>query len=53
MRWDLFVLHAESDVTFVRGALLPALGLPRDRVVLSSELPLGLSISTAIQDGIP
>lgn len=52
MRWDLFVLHAEADVTFVRGALLPALGLPRDRVLLLCELPLGTSVPGAIQEGV-
>jgi WD40 repeat protein/energy-coupling factor transporter ATP-binding protein EcfA2 len=38
---SLFVVHAQADDWFVRGELLPALGLDADDVMLSSELPLG------------
>ncbi len=38
---DLFIDHAASDEAFVRGFLLPHLGLPPGRVALSSELALG------------
>src|SRR5262245_43784487 len=37
---DLFVVHADDDTWFVRGYLLPALGLPDGPVILSSELPV-------------
>lgn len=38
---DLFIDHAAADAAFVRGFLLPHLGLPEDRVGLSSELRPG------------
>src|SRR5262245_39191439 len=38
---DLFVIHAELDGAFVEGVLLPRLGLPDGRVLLSTKLPLG------------
>lgn len=43
MKYELLVIHAEAatDSSFVRSELLPSLGLPSDRVMLSSELPLG------------
>lgn len=37
----VFVIHCEDDEWFVRGQLLPALGLPDEAVRLSSSLPLG------------
>ena len=38
---DLFIVHAAADVGFVRDYLLPALDLPRSRVLLVDELPVG------------
>jgi WD40 repeat protein len=38
---DLFVVHADSDESFVLGYLLPKLGLPANRVLLSSRLRPG------------
>ncbi|HEX8110357.1 MAG TPA: TIR domain-containing protein [Kofleriaceae bacterium] len=45
---DVFVLHADEDTPFVQGELLPMLGLPDDRVILSSELPFPGFIEHAI-----
>jgi WD40 repeat protein len=39
--YDLFVIHAAHDASFVRGYLLPALNLPVERVLLVDALPLG------------
>lgn len=49
---DLFILHAEADTAFVRAQLVPELGLAPDRVLLSSELPLGTSVIEAIERGV-
>ncbi len=38
---DLFVSHAEEDRSWVLGFFLPALGLPRERVVTSGDLVPG------------
>jgi hypothetical protein len=48
---DLFILHAKAtpDLDFVRSYLLPALGLPPDRVVLSSSLPPGRPVLHAVE----
>lgn len=48
---DLFILHANAtpDLDFVRSYLLPALGLPPDRVVLSSSLPPGRPVLHAVE----
>jgi len=39
--FDLFIVYASADAAFVRTYLLPALGLPRERVLFVDELPLG------------
>jgi tetratricopeptide (TPR) repeat protein len=52
MMRDVFVLHADADGAFVRSHLVPALGLPEDRVLLSSGLPLGTTVVQALEDGI-
>jgi hypothetical protein len=49
---DLFVVHAAADAAFVRGYLLPALELPRDRVLLVDELPLGGLVASEIDRGV-
>lgn len=49
---DLFILHAEADVAFVRSYLIPALELERERFALSSDLPLGMSIIQALESGV-
>ena len=38
---DLFVVHSDADIAWVDGYLLPALGLPPERVATSQRLPLG------------
>lgn len=50
----LFVLHAdtERDASFVRSYLLPELGLATHDVLLSSELPLGMSVVQALESGV-
>ncbi|HEX7840492.1 MAG TPA: TIR domain-containing protein, partial [Kofleriaceae bacterium] len=45
---DVFVVHADEDTPFVKGELLPMLGLPDDRVILSSQLPFPAFIEQAI-----
>ena len=50
--YELFVIHAEADRAFVHGHLLPALGLAAERVLLSSGLPLGAPIASAIERGV-
>ena len=49
---DVFVVHAEDDTPFVKGELLPMLGLPDDRVILSSELPFPAFTEQAIAASI-
>jgi formylglycine-generating enzyme required for sulfatase activity len=49
---DLFIVHAEADADFVREHLLPALELPRDRVLLVDELPLGGLVLAEIDHGV-
>lgn len=41
--YDLFISHAEEDRAWVRGALIPALGLSSDRVLTPDGLTLGRS----------
>jgi formylglycine-generating enzyme required for sulfatase activity len=48
----LFVVHAAADAAFVREYLLPALGLPRPRVLLVDELPLGGLLVSEIDRGV-
>ncbi|HWO20052.1 MAG TPA: SUMF1/EgtB/PvdO family nonheme iron enzyme [Kofleriaceae bacterium] len=49
---DLFVVFAEPDAGFVRDGLLPALELPRDRVLLVDELPIGGLVVEEIDRGV-
>jgi len=49
---DLFIVHAEADADFVREHLLPALELPRERVLLVDELPLGGLVLSEIDHGV-
>jgi energy-coupling factor transporter ATP-binding protein EcfA2 len=49
---DVFVVHADDDAPFVKGELLPMLGLPKDRVILSSELPFPAFIELAIESSV-
>src|SRR5215510_16164344 len=46
---DVFVIHAEADERFVRGYLIPELGLPPERALLLGELELGQVIIDQIQ----
>ena len=50
--YDVFVVHAAADESFVRGYLLAKLGLPSDRVFLSRRLTLGASIAEEIERGV-
>ena len=50
--YDLFVVHADADAPFVRGHLLPAVGLAPGRVLLSSEPALGELKVTEIERGV-
>jgi formylglycine-generating enzyme required for sulfatase activity len=50
--FDLFVVHAAADAGFVREYLLPALALPRSRVLLIDELPLGGLVVSEIDRGV-
>jgi len=50
--YELFIVHAAPDEPFVRGHLLPALGIAPDRVLLSSELRLGAQIAAEIERGV-
>ncbi len=49
---DVFVVYADADEPFVHGHLLPALGLPAERVLLSSRLPPGAPRTAAIERGV-
>src|SRR5512140_3154735 len=49
---DLFILHADADASFVPGYLLPALGLPADRVLLPSTFKLGARVTDEIDRGV-
>jgi hypothetical protein len=49
---ELFIVHADADVKFVRDDLLPAVGLDRTRVLLPSQLALGMPMTAAIERGV-
>src|SRR6185436_15430941 len=49
---DLFIVHAQEDEPFVHGHLLPAVGLAKERVMLSSELKLGAIKVVELERGI-
>ncbi len=49
---DIFIVHAGDDTPFIKGELLPTLGLPDDRVILSSELPFPAFIEQAIERSV-
>src|SRR5688572_23207221 len=42
--YDLFVSYAEADRAWVEGALLPSLGLPRERVITPGDFALGAPV---------
>jgi hypothetical protein len=46
---DFFILHADQDAEFVKISLASQLG---ERVMLSSELPLGTTVITALERGV-
>ncbi len=50
--YDLFVLHAPAESAFVRGYLLPKLGLSPERVLVSSDLTPGAPFVGAIERGV-
>ena len=50
--YELFIVHAAADEPFVRGNLLPSLGIAADRVLLVSELRLGAPIAMEIERGV-
>jgi hypothetical protein len=47
--FDLFVLNAEADTPFVLGYLLPALGLPRERVCLRDDFNMGSTLISELE----
>lgn len=50
--YDVFVIHAAEDASFVHGYLLPALGLPPERVLVPQTLELGTFIVAEIERGV-
>ncbi len=50
--YPLFVVHAAPDTWFVRGVLLPALGLSIDEVQLTSAPPLGQPVLSFFERGV-
>src|SRR4029079_15485203 len=50
--YELFIVHAEADGSFVHGHLLPALGIAPERVLLSSALQIGAPIASEIERGV-
>lgn len=48
----LFVVHAQADEWFVRGTLIPALGLSGEEILLSSSLRPGAPMLEAVEHGI-
>jgi hypothetical protein len=49
---DLFIVHADDDTPFVKSTLLPMLGLPDDRIILSSALPFPAFVEHAIESSV-
>lgn len=47
--FDLFVLHAVEDGPFVHGYLLPALGLPRERVRTREDFEVGRTMIAELE----
>ncbi|HWO22353.1 MAG TPA: TIR domain-containing protein, partial [Kofleriaceae bacterium] len=50
--YELFIVHAEADASFVHGYLLDAIGLERRHVLMSSTLAPGRSRLAAIEHGV-
>lgn len=50
--YDLFISHARSDGAWVRGYLLPALGLPADRVLMPNAFQPGAPLVAEIERGV-
>lgn len=50
--YDVFVVHAAADESFVQGYLLPALDLPPERVLVPRTLELGRFIVEEIERGV-
>lgn len=49
---DVFVIHADDDTPFVKGELLPMIGVGEDRVILASELPFPGFTEQVIEEAI-
>src|SRR5207237_2310632 len=50
--FDLFVVYAKADAEFVRKELVPALDLPRERVLLVDELTPGAPRVNALDQAV-
>jgi len=50
--YDVFVIHAAGDESFVHGYLLPALDLPSERVLVPRTLELGRFVAEEIERGV-
>ena len=50
--YDLFVSHAESDSAWVRGHLLPALGLPPERVIAPRDFRPGAPVAAEFERAV-
>lgn len=51
-QFDLFVAYAEADHAWVEGYLLPALGLPADRLITDRDFHPGASIVTEFERAV-
>jgi hypothetical protein len=50
--YDVFVVHAAADESFVQGYLLPELGLPPERVLVPRTLMVGRPLIEEIERGV-
>ena len=50
--YDVFIVYADADASFVRDDLLPELHLPDDRVLLVERLELGAPLVSEIERGV-
>jgi hypothetical protein len=52
LAYDVFVVHAAADESFVQGYLLPELGLPAERVLVPRTLMVGRPLIEEIERGV-
>jgi hypothetical protein len=50
--YDVFISHADADRAWVEGFLLPALGLPPERIITKRDFQLGAAIVAEFEHAV-